>query len=820
MKKTFKTLLALYVILSLAVTNVSAQDEYHKINRLEFSRTAWQMLVDAELVDDENVNEPFSDIDDEAVAGLYTNKIIYGKSEDIFEPDGLLTREEAAAITNRIYELINTEHDDASAVSDFKDAEQISEWAIESVNAMNNQGIIIGTPEGYFEPSNKLTGEHAELILLRLQKLCAPQAITQLSVSDALDKIIEGPRKIGTTGERKAAKYIEDTFKEYGYTVNSQEFEFAHMDAISKDQVSNKGINIIASKEASVQNPDILVISAHYDTVPGTVGANDNGSGMALLLELARTVKDIKTDTEIRFIAFSGEEIGLLGSTHYVNNLSEQEKSRIIGDIQIDMLGHYMSEDVHLATPNGLPTLVGNMINENAQKIMGSVLTERIESASDHMSFVTGGIPAVLITQDNIGVENHKVSDNASIIDAGKIKPIGDVLLKTIADVADDSTSSLSKKAYEVSDMKNPAYIFKDETIFYFGEKKQLNDGSAGGPGTLIGQRHDDEIDWDYEDYIYNVKWFGMEEVLPTVFEYRVTSSGRYLQNININTEEAGYSHEQTSDILEKKFGEPSFTSDNVQSGITDYIWEDKPHQKQYILTQKNGKEIISIYSLYYGSGDTINKYDLTQGIEKYKDVDPLEYKLLEFIEKLTANYPEYVDTLEVWSDGLSYQLGAAYLTDPEKNDKFTLRIDIADVFDKDGNFRNLDKTLGTFVHEFGHVITLNESQVDLSKKDPDKFYYNAESFREGSYISDFYNRFWKDLSAENGSELYSEKPELFVDQYSSQNVNEDIAESFMLFVLSNRPAGNSVAEQKISFFYDYPELVNLRESIRGNFGY
>ncbi len=821
MKKITSTLLAICVIFSLTVTNVSAQDGYHEINRLEFCQTAWQMLVDTQLLNkNESVSESFTDTDDVAVAGLYTNKIIYGKSSDTFDPAGLLTREEAATIMNRIYALMNKDQYDTDYTADFKDMKQISDWAVKSVNVMNNYGIIIGTSEGNFEPLAKLTTKDAELMLLRLQRLGASQSITQLSLKDALDNIIENPRKIGTQGEQKAAQYIENTFKDYGYNVDRQKFEFADKDAINKEQISNESCNIIAVKTASIQNPDILVVSAHYDTVSGTVGANDDGSGMALLLELARAAKNIKTDTEIRFIAFSGEEEGLLGSTYYVNNLPEQEKSRIIGDIQLDMLGHYMSKNVQIATPNGAPTLVGNMINENARAILGSKLPEEIEYASDHMSFVTGGIPAVLIMQDNLGVENHKVSDNASIIDYGNIKPIADVLLKTIKDIADDSTVSLSKKAYEVSDMKNPAYIFGDETIFYFGEKKQINDGSAGGPGTLIGQRHDDEIDWDYEEYLYNAKWLGMDKAIPTVFEYRVTSSGRYLQSIYINTEEAGYSHQQTFDILKNKFGEPSLTSDNAESGKTDYIWEDRPHQKQYILTQNNGKEVINVYSSYYGSGETINKYDLTQGIEKYKDADPLEYKLLEFTKKLTANYPEYIDTLEVWSDGLSYQLGAEYLTTPEKNDKFTLRIDIEDVFDKDGNFRNLDKTLSTFVHEFGHVITLNDTQVDISKQDPNKFYYTAESFKEGSYILEFYNKFWKDLNTETGTELYNEKPELFVDQYSSQNVNEDIAESFMLFVMSNRPAGNSIAEQKINFFYDYPELVKLRESIRENFEY
>jgi len=821
MKKVISAILALSMLFLLPVIRVNAEDKSDKITRLEFCQVIQQMLIDTNVLSkDESSSEPFMDTDDSAVASLYTHKIIYGRSPSTFDPNGLLSREEAAAITNRIYNMMteNTENtDNTDYTADYKDIKKISGWALESVNAMHKHGIIVGTPQGNFDPFGKLTTEQAKLILLRLQKLCEPEAITQLSLEDTLNDITVSPRKIGTQGEQRAAKYIFDTLEGYGYTVTSQRFEFADKKAITKEQISNMGKNIIATKKASVINPDILIISAHYDTVSGTVGANDDGSGTTVLLELAKAVENLKTDTEIRFIAFSGEEEGLLGSTYYVNNLPEQEKARIIGDIQIDVLGHYMSKNVQINTPNGAPTLIGNMINENAKLILGSKLPEKTESASDHMSFVRGGIPAVLVMQNNLGVENHNVCDNASIIDFSKLKPISDVLLKTIKDVANDSTVSLSQKAYEISDMKNPAYIFGDETIFFFGEKKGLNDGRAGGPGTLIGQRHDDGLGWDFEYYFYNAKWFEMDKALPTIFEYRVIGSNRYLQNININTEEAGYSQEQIFDILKSKFDEPK---EKQKGDEKEYIWVDSRHQKQYILCKKDGKWIIHVYSAFFGAGETINKYDLTDGIEKYKDTDPLEYKLLELTQKLTANYPAYIDTLEVWSDGLSYQLGAEYLTDPKSNDRFTLRIDITDVFDKNGNLRNLDKTLRTFVHEFGHVITLNSTQTDISKRDPNKFYYTRECFREGSYILDFYNKFWKELNTESGASMYFEKPDLFVDQYSSQNVNEDIAESFMLFVLSNRPTGNSIAEQKIQFFYSYPELVKDRNSIRENFWY
>ncbi|MPM90391.1 hypothetical protein SDC9_137512 [bioreactor metagenome] len=222
----------------------------------------------------------------------------------------------------------------------------------------------------------------------------------------------------------------------------------------------------------------------------------------------------------------------------------------------------------------------------------------------------------------------------------------------------------------------------------------------------------------------------------------------------------------------------------------------------------------------YSGGGTDIKQYDLTAGIEQYAGTDELHYKLLDFISRIAGSYISYIDTLNVWTDGLSYQLGAAYFSSDGDNRTFTVRMDINDIFDKDGNYRNAHKTLQTFVHEFGHVLTLNAAQVDLSKQPDDKFYYVYDSFKEGSYLKAFCDAFWKPLASDDGEELYKNNPSLFVDEYASTNSNEDIAESFMLFVLSNRPTGSSIAEAKIDFFYNYPELVQLRDQIRANFGY
>jgi hypothetical protein len=151
-------------------------------------------------------------------------------------------------------------------------------------------------------------------------------------------------------------------------------------------------------------------------------------------------------------------------------------------------------------------------------------------------------------------------------------------------------------------------------------------------------------------------------------------------------------------------------------------------------------------------------------------------------------------------------------------------------------------------IHEFAHLLTLNSTQVppslEIFKHPTDRTtyfhelaacftYFTGEGCSNpGSYMDDFYNQFWLDIydewnkiEFETDSEEYYQEMEAFYAKYEDRFVTdyavtrppEDIAESFTFFVLSPKPDGKSIAEQKVLFFYNYPELVTLRETILKN---
>ena len=139
---------------------------------------------------------------------------------------------------------------------------------------------------------------------------------------------------------------------------------------------------------------------------------------------------------------------------------------------------------------------------------------------------------------------------------------------------------------------------------------------------------------------------------------------------------------------------------------------------------------------------------------------------------------------------------------------------------------QNADIMSDILIHEYGHYLTLNRKQMDWeSNVCHTEAIYGCE--KADAYLNLFYLEFWKDIypewkeikyeskNYESDIELFYEKYQSrFVNQYASTDPVEDIAESWTAFVIKPTPLGNSIAEQKIKFFYQFPELVQLRYQI------
>jgi len=141
-----------------------------------------------------------------------------------------------------------------------------------------------------------------------------------------------GPRVAGTPAEAQAAYYIEVAFGQLGYATEVQAFSFADEDSEQKAESAN----VIAVK-AGTSGQEIIV-GAHYDSVEVGAGADDNASGVAVLLEAAEKIRNVRTPYTIRFIAFGAEEADLDGSRFYVDQMSDTEIRNMVAMINLDSL--------------------------------------------------------------------------------------------------------------------------------------------------------------------------------------------------------------------------------------------------------------------------------------------------------------------------------------------------------------------------------------------------------------------------------------------------------------------------------------------------
>ena len=254
------------------------------------------------------------------------------------------------------------------------------------------------------------------------------------NIEQIIDEITSEPRPINSDAIQNVKEYISEYFGNQGYdNIEYQKFEY-------NDENNENAIR--HSSQADV----FLASTAHYDSAEDSVGANDNGSGVAAVLELARILKDTEIPYNIKFILFSGEEKYMLGSRWYVGKLTEDERKQIIGVINIDTIAEksdlgYMAMIEGNKRPDnaeyddeGLKKLAE--LNKNS---MSELFTPSdrffltMATNSDHYPFALVNIPAVSIVQDwQDGLNVNDSSDVKENMDIQRIVEVIDQVMEVL----------------------------------------------------------------------------------------------------------------------------------------------------------------------------------------------------------------------------------------------------------------------------------------------------------------------------------------------------------------------------------------------------
>ncbi len=229
---------------------------------------------------------------------------------------------------------------------------------------------------------------------------------------------------------RRAEDYLTEQFRLLGLEVSTHPFR----------ALGDTYRNVIGTMLPQKENGDCppsprglspfssspLIIAAHYDTVRGSPGADDNASALAVMLEVARCLRDVPLSREVRFITFCLEEENLLGSLAYVSSL-KKDGHEIAGAIVLECVGCAKSEEGSQRIPPGVsvavPTvgdflaIVGNTASAGLAAVVEGAAKEHVSGLktvsllvpgngellpdtrrSDHAAFWHYGYPAVMLT--------------------------------------------------------------------------------------------------------------------------------------------------------------------------------------------------------------------------------------------------------------------------------------------------------------------------------------------------------------------------------------------------------------------------------------
>ena len=268
------------------------------------------------------------------------------------------------------------------------------------------------------------------------------QTINEVSVKKYLYTLANDSmqgRKAGSPGIEKAAKYIEQQFSKIGLKpFNGSSFRqtFKHINKRSEKKEELTLFNVIGLLEGTTLKEEFVVVSAHYDHLgrknigEGDLifnGANDNASGVSAMIMLADYFKKTKINKRsILFIAFTAEEMGLVGSNHFGKTISAEA---IIAGVNIEMIGKESPFGPKTAWLTGFNRSdFGKIIQKNLsfseyKLYPDPYINYRLFFRSDNASLARLGVPAHTFSTSPMDkdLDYHKVSDEVETLDVKTI---------------------------------------------------------------------------------------------------------------------------------------------------------------------------------------------------------------------------------------------------------------------------------------------------------------------------------------------------------------------------------------------------------------
>lgn len=322
------------------------------------------------------------------------------------------------------------------------------------------------------------------------------------------------------------------------------------------------GYTLLAVQQGGTDpaNADIVVLSTALYTPEGTT----NAAGLAVLKAVSEQTQKKKSAVELRYIAFTGEEDALAGARNYLDSLPDEEKARMVADIQVGDIGHADAGAFQIAVSNGRENPLTDRLVKSVKRMSGQKATMCADKSSDHTAFSMEGIVSAVLTQ------------------AGDAAPEMDELAKAAA-IVGDTVQGL---------MRDKSGRFRAEVeatpvdVRAAGAFQPQVDAWPAGTGIPVieqqlGTRLSDTGKSDADGCeIYTAQLYILQQDAPVPVEVHVTTAPERVDQITVDTSALGMDEAMLRPMLTNFFGDGSEKA--AENGSHETIYLDSAAQAMY----------------------------------------------------------------------------------------------------------------------------------------------------------------------------------------------------------------------------------------------
>lgn len=322
------------------------------------------------------------------------------------------------------------------------------------------------------------------------------------------------------------------------------------------------GYTLLAIQQADTDpaNADIVVLSTALYTPEGTT----NAAGLAVLKAVSEQTQKKKSAVELRYIALTGERDALAGARNYLASLPEEEKARVVADIQVGDIGHEDAGAFQIAVSNGRENPLSDRLVKSVKRMSGQNATMRADKSSDHTAFSMEGIVSAVLTQDgDAAPEMDELAKAAAIV--------GD----TVQGLMRDKNGRFRTEVEATPVAVRAAGAFQPQLDAWpSGTGIPAIEQQLGTRLTDTGTRAADGCG------IYTAQLYILQQDAPVPVEVHVTTAPERVDQITVDMSALGMDEAMLRPMLTNFFGEGSEKA--AENGSHETIYLDSVAQAMY----------------------------------------------------------------------------------------------------------------------------------------------------------------------------------------------------------------------------------------------